>query len=46
MIVQGLNGYLVGWFDDVLVVCEKDKEELFKRFVNDLKAKSNGAGFL
>jgi mannose-1-phosphate guanylyltransferase len=46
MIVQGLNGYLVGWFDDVLVVCEKDKEELFKRFVNDLKAKSNGAGYL
>jgi mannose-1-phosphate guanylyltransferase len=46
MIVQGLNGYLVGWFDDVLVVCEKDKEELFKRFVNDLKAKNNGAGFL
>jgi len=46
MIVQGLNGYLVGWFDDVLVVCEKDKEELFKRFVNDLKAKNNGAGYL
>lgn len=46
MIVQGLNGYLVGWFDDVLVVCEKDKEELFKRFVNDLKVKSNGAGYL
>jgi mannose-1-phosphate guanylyltransferase len=46
MIVQGLNGYLVGWFDDVLVICEKDKEELFKRFVNDLKAKANGAGWL
>ena len=46
MIVQGLNGYLVGWFDDVLVVCEKDKEELFKRFVNDLKAKGNGSGYL
>ena len=46
IIVQGLNGYLVGWFDDVLVVCEKDKEELFKRFVNDLKAKSNGNSFL
>jgi mannose-1-phosphate guanylyltransferase len=46
MVVQGLNGYLVGWFDDVLVVCEKDKEELFKRIVNDLKAKSNGSGYL
>jgi mannose-1-phosphate guanylyltransferase len=46
MVVQGLNGYLVGWFNDVLVVCEKDKEELFKRIVNDLKAKSNGSGYL
>ena len=46
MVVQGLNGYLVGWFNDVLVVCEKDKEELFKRFVNDLKAKGNGATYL
>lgn len=46
MVVQGLNGYLVGWFDDVLVICEKDKEELFKRFVNDLKAKNNGPGYL
>lgn len=46
MVVQGLNGYLVGWFNDVLVVCEKDKEELFKRIVNDLKAKGNGNGYL
>jgi mannose-1-phosphate guanylyltransferase len=46
MIVQGLNGYLVGWFNDVVVICEKEKEELFKRIVNDLKEKNNGAGFL
>ncbi len=46
IVVQGLNGYLVGAFDNVVIVCEKDKEELFRRFVNDLKAKSNGADYL
>jgi mannose-1-phosphate guanylyltransferase len=46
IVVQGLNGYLVGAFDNVIIVCEKDKEELFRRFVNDLKAKSNGNEFL
>lgn len=46
IVVQGLNGYLVGAFDNVVIVCEKDKEELFRRFVNDLKAKSNGNEFL
>ena len=46
MILQGLNGYLVGWFDDVLIVCEKDREELFRRYVNDLKGKPDGNRFL
>jgi mannose-1-phosphate guanylyltransferase len=46
IVVQGLNGYLVGAFDNVVIVCEKDKEELFRRFVNDLKAKSNGSDYL
>lgn len=46
IVVQGLNGYLVGAFDNVVIVCEKDKEELFRRFVNDLKAKSNGNNYL
>jgi mannose-1-phosphate guanylyltransferase len=46
IVVQGLNGYLVGAFDNVVIVCEKDKEELFRRFVNDLKAKSNGTYYL
>src|SRR6188768_263109 len=39
IVVQGLNGYLVGAFDNVVIVCEKDKEELFRRFVSDLKSK-------
>ena len=46
IVVQGLNGYLVGAFDNVVIVCEKDKEELFRRFVSDLKSKPNGSGYL
>ena len=46
LVVQGLNGYLVGIFDNVVIVCEKDKEELFRRYVNDLKAMANGSDFL
>lgn len=46
IVAQGLNGYLVGVFDNVTIICEKDKEDLFRRFVNDLKAKSNGANYL
>ena len=46
MVVQGLDGYLVGEFDNVIIVCEKDKEELFRRFVNDLKTKPHGNDYL
>ncbi len=46
IVVQGLNGYLVGAFDNVVIVCEKDKEELFRRFVNDLKSRPDGNDYL
>lgn len=46
IVAQGLNGYLVGVFNNVTIVCEKDKEDLFRRFVNDLKAKNNGSNYL
>jgi mannose-1-phosphate guanylyltransferase len=46
IVVQGLNGYLVGEFGNVVIVCEKDKEEQFRRFVNDLKSKPNANEFL
>lgn len=46
VVVQGLDGYLVGEFGDVIIVCQKDKEDLFRRFVNDLKAKPNGNDYL
>jgi mannose-1-phosphate guanylyltransferase len=46
LVVQGLNGYLVGEFGNVIIVCEKDKEEQFRRFVNDVKSKPNSVGYL
>ena len=46
LVVQGLNGYLVGIFDNVVIICEKDKEELFRRYVNDLKTKPNSSDYL
>lgn len=46
IVAQGLNGYLVGEFGNVIIVCEKDKEEQFRRFVNDVKTKPNANEFL
>ena len=46
VVAQGLNGYLIGAFDNVVIVCEKDKEDLFRRIVNDIKAKPNGGEYL
>jgi mannose-1-phosphate guanylyltransferase len=46
IVVQGLNGYLVGVFDNVVIVCEKDKEEMFRRYVNDVKAKPNNSDYI
>lgn len=46
IVVQGLNGYLVGEFGNVVIVCEKDREEQFRRFVNDVKTKPNANEFV
>jgi mannose-1-phosphate guanylyltransferase len=46
VVAQGLNGYLIGAFDNVVIVCEKDKEDLFRRIVNDIKIKPNGGEYL
>ncbi|MDH4057493.1 MAG: mannose-1-phosphate guanylyltransferase [Cyclobacteriaceae bacterium] len=45
IIAQGLNGYLVGEFDNVVIVCEKDREDLFRQFVNDVKSMKGGGEF-
>jgi mannose-1-phosphate guanylyltransferase len=46
IVAQGLNGYLIGEFGNVIIVCEKDKEEQFRRFVNDVKSTPNANEFL
>jgi mannose-1-phosphate guanylyltransferase len=46
IVAQGLNGYLVGEFGNVFIVCEKDKEEQFRRFVNDAKNRPNASDFV
>ena len=46
MVVQGLNGYLVGEFGNVIIVCEKDREDQFRKFVSDVKTLQSGTEFL
>lgn len=46
IVVQGLNGYLVGEFGNVVIVCEKDKEQQFRRFVSDVKSKPGANEYL
>lgn len=46
IVTQGLNGYLVAAFGNVIIVCEKDKEDMFRKFVNDLRATPGGGEFL
>jgi len=46
IVAQGLDGFLVGEFENVFIVCEKDKEEQFRRFVNDVKTRPNSGEFL
>ncbi len=37
IVVQGLDGYLVADCDDVLLICRKDEEKLFRSFVTDVR---------
>ena len=46
IVAQGLNGYLIGEFGNVFIVCEKDKEEQFRRFVNDVKSNEHANEYL
>jgi mannose-1-phosphate guanylyltransferase len=46
MIVEGLDGYLVAEFDNVLIVCKKDNEEQFRKFVSDVRIRPNADKFL
>lgn len=46
IVVQGLNGYLVGEFGNVIIVCEKDKEDQFRKFVLDVRVLPTATEFL
>jgi mannose-1-phosphate guanylyltransferase len=46
IVAQGLNGYLIAEFGNVIIVCEKDREAQFRKFVNDVKGLPGGAEFL
>ena len=39
IVLQGLKGYLVADFADVLLVCEKENEVMFRDFFNEVKTK-------
>jgi mannose-1-phosphate guanylyltransferase len=41
--VQGLDGYIVAEHSNVLLICQRSKEQRVKEFANDAKArKVNG----
>lgn len=37
IVAQGLEGYLVADFEDVLLICKKEDSGIFRRFVTDVK---------
>lgn len=39
VVVQGLDNYIVAEYENVLMVCSKDKEQMVKTFVEDLRTK-------
>ncbi len=39
VVTQGLDGFIVAEYDNVLMICKKDEEQKVKQFVEDLKAK-------
>lgn len=41
VIAQGLDGYIVAEFDNVLMICKKEEEQQVKKFVADIKAENN-----
>lgn len=44
VVVQGLDGYIVAEYDNVLLICKRTEEQRVKEFVADVKSKK-GAGY-
>jgi len=45
-VVDGLNGYLIAYYNDVLLICKKDEEYKIRQFVADIQARSDGEKFI
>ena len=41
VVVQGLDGYIVAEYDNVLMICEKEQEQFVKNFVTDAGKKGS-----
>jgi mannose-1-phosphate guanylyltransferase len=41
VVVNGLDGYIVAEYDNVLMICRKDEEQKVKEFVADAKERGN-----
>lgn len=42
ILVQGMEGYLIADFDDVLLICKKEDSSIFKDFISDAKSHKGG----
>ena len=41
VVAQGLEGFIVAEYDNVLMICKKDEEQKVKEFVSDIKEKKH-----
>jgi mannose-1-phosphate guanylyltransferase len=46
VVVQGLDGYIVAEYDDVIMICKKDEEQKVKDFVADVKARKDSVDYI
>ncbi|GAB4240645.1 MAG: mannose-1-phosphate guanylyltransferase [Ekhidna sp.] len=44
-VIQGMEGYLVADFDDVLLICKKEDSTIFREFITDVKT-SKGTKYI
>lgn len=45
-VIDGLQGYLIAQYNNVLLICKKDEEYKIRQFVADVEASANGKKFI
>lgn len=45
-VIDGLKGYLIAQYNEVLLICKKDEEHKIRQFVADVEAMPNGKKFI